>query len=200
MTEAIKESIDTINCRNAMMIEALQRWCPDTNEFFTWYGEVGITLWEFVAVSMLPTIRDLFEYIPSNQEITTLPEVTQSLFHIFAMFNMDKVPYRLWVDSAQKRQGEMGFEISLPCRYVCHISEQLCLPLQSRREMCPSTFITTSKLALGRRVNLALASLCCLYSGLREILNHRISWIKPFIFRCSTSLDGCVCILSLSTT
>lgn len=51
MGEVVRASVGVIDKHREMMLEAFPRWCPVTNTFFTGYGEVGITLWEFLIIS-----------------------------------------------------------------------------------------------------------------------------------------------------
>lgn len=42
--EALRGSIGNFDKHHAMVVEAIPRWCPNTNTFLCQYGELGISL------------------------------------------------------------------------------------------------------------------------------------------------------------
>lgn len=94
MAEALRGFIDTFDKHHVMVVEVISRWCPDTDTFLCQYGELGISLWEFIGISHLPFKGRLMEeYIPFNTYFEMLSPTCQRLFKVFSEFNDISVLY-----------------------------------------------------------------------------------------------------------
>lgn len=190
MAEALHGSINSFDKHNAMVTKPILRWCPDTNTFLGQYDELGISLSEFIGVSHLHFEGRLMEeYIPFNAHFKTLSTTCRRLFQIFFEFNNVSVSYGSWLGCiCQGPSGMTARGRPLPWTknnirwsidldglaflaevYIAFLSGWA-LPSSMGERICPSVFIDAANLADGICMNLAVPSLCCLYKGLRDIV------------------------------
>lgn len=98
MAKALHSSISSFNKHHVMVVEAISRWCPDTNTFLRQYGKPGILLWKFIGIRHLSFEGRLMEeYIPFNAHFNTLSTTCRRLFQIFFEFNDINVLYSSWL-------------------------------------------------------------------------------------------------------
>lgn len=136
------------------------------------------------------------EYINFNTSFEHLPKMTQRLFQLLVDFNSLNVSYRSWiehfckgpeVDKSKKNKkpplwthenikhkSDIDSHTFLGDLYVAFLSG-FTLPCSIGQRIHPRVLIVTGKLADGIRMNLVVLSLCYLYSGLREIIEHGVN-------------------------
>lgn len=190
MAEALRGSIGSFDKHHAMVAEAISRWCPDTNTFLCQYGELRISLWEFIDISYLSFEGRLMEeYIPLNAHFETLSTTCRRLFQIFFEFNGKNVSYGSWLShiyqgpSSMSTRGkplpwtknniQRSINLDGPAFLV-----RLCAAFLSGwallsnvgERIHPSVFVVATNLADRIRMNLTVPSLYCLYSSLWDIV------------------------------